>query len=180
MKILSPDALAVDLVDRMLAIPQRQGITLPRLLGGFLACSIGALGVESAVCLALGLPMFALLMACLAGLTTFGVRAQRRVYRSDASTWGPERVTHYRSLAMWHRQSMALARLVLLLGCTFFFAHTFAGADWSRWPVFLLLTVPMVLSAAFMLLQQYGACALPRDPDLRQRTTAFTGDGASA
>ncbi len=178
MKIPSPDALMVDLVDRALAVPQRKGIVLPRILEGFISASIGALVVEVAVSLALGMPFFAGAVACFAVAVGWGFSAQRRLYRAHGSAWGPDMAARYRSLALWHRQAMLPVRAFPLLGFTLFLAYRLPAMDWSQWPLILVAVGPILAFVGFLQLHQYGACAMPRDPDLRQESRHLAGLGA--
>lgn len=178
MNIPSPDGFLIDLVDRALAVPQRNGIVLPRILDGFLASAIGMLLVEGAVILGLGMPWLAGLVVMLAAALAWGVGNQRKLYRLHVANWGPDMAARYRTLAAWHRQSMAFVRVFQILCVTLFLSYLLPSLNWSHWALILVTLVPMGTACVLLLSHQYGVCAMPRDPDLRQKTPSLAGQGA--
>ncbi len=187
MKIASPDALLVEAADRLLAVPQRRGIPLPRLLApipfveplGLLVtgASLGSVAPtlppgdsrQTVILLASVFCVMALADAAVAIL-----KARHRL--RDGRDWSPSLAARYRSEALSSRERLAIPRFVGLIISTLLCivaASAFLHAPRGE------LAMPLVLVIAGLAgpwvgrnASAYADCAMPRDPDLRQPSRA--------
>ena len=173
MRIPSPDALLVDAVDALLAAPQRRGVPLPAILGTTeFAPSVG-LGLIALTISALVSPM---LVACWVAVTLgFGGYAFREAldFARDARSWDEAAAARYRSQALAAREGLTWLRaafLAIALGLASV-CGAFAASLGPLSPVTLCVGAH-ALAAGGMLFVFLCYCAMPRDPDLRERSAA--------
>lgn len=171
MPLPSPDALIVSATDALLAVPQRRGVPLPKVVApAYLIAPVPFLGV-AATMPGVGQIWFVPMWLIVAAAIGFASRHILRSLKADAEGWSPQKAKDWRARAQFVRERQAGSRMLLLVILAF---QSVAIGYLLRMPALL----PLVLNIAayggltlFMAVTLYVRCAMPHDPDLTRRAT---------
>lgn len=170
MPLPSPDAALVSATDALLAVPQRRGVPLPRVVASaYLVAPLPFLAV-AATLPGVGQLWIAPAWIVAGVVIAFLVRRIVRTLRSDAEAWSPKAAMDWRARAVSFREGQAGIRGFMLFLLSFeAVAIAWLSTVPPLWPLALNLAAYAGVTLVGTLLL-YARCAIPHDPDLTQRS----------